>query len=232
MGATEAATASLPGALVRAPSPDAAQALRRLALVASRALVEASAFARLLDRLPTHGDRLAAVRGCGGARAQRAIFESCAGSARAHIEDVVPRRLGALRPVNYVGKNSLAAFTNFQKRFCRPPAVDGGAAADTLWGYNHNWRPEMWVIGPGYYTAYDSDDALGGVAVDYRVLPTGKPPDLWPRVRRNDRLPPALVWDGMVDYLRRVSEHVFIGVAERHGVRTHNYFLLCRETES
>ena len=34
----------------------------------------------------------------------------------------------------------------------------------------------------------------------------------------------------MIDYLRRVSDHVTIGRAFRKGKWTENYFLLCRES--
>jgi hypothetical protein len=33
----------------------------------------------------------------------------------------------------------------------------------------------------------------------------------------------------MVDYLRRVSQHVMIGRATRYGAELPNYFLLCRD---
>jgi YVTN family beta-propeller protein len=41
------------------------------------------------------------------------------------IAEMVPRDVGALKPVIFHGKNSLAAFTRFQKRFCRPENGDG-----------------------------------------------------------------------------------------------------------
>src|SRR5215472_12266082 len=36
------------------------------------------------------------------------------------IDELVPRTFGPLEPVIFHGKNSLPAFTIFQKRFCRP----------------------------------------------------------------------------------------------------------------
>jgi hypothetical protein len=34
----------------------------------------------------------------------------------------------------------------------------------------------------------------------------------------------------MIDYMRRVSQHVFIGAATRNGKELGNYFILCRES--
>jgi hypothetical protein len=142
------------------------------------------------------------------------------------IEELVPRALGPLRPVIFHGKNSLPAFTRFQKRFCRPAA---GAERDELWGYNY--QPTKWLVpltGPGYFVAYDARDGLGGVAVDYTRIPPGKPAE-WPEIVDNSFRLSRFIYNGTIDYLRRISPHLLIGRATRAGKEMPNYFLLCRE---
>ena len=142
------------------------------------------------------------------------------------IDDMVPRSVGPLVPVIFHGKNSLAAFTRFQKRFCRP--AEGGAS-DELWGYNY--QPTRWLApltGPGYFVAYDSSSPLGSVAVDYRQIPSGRPAE-WPEIHDNRYRLSRFIYNGMVDYLRRISEHLLIGRATRGEKQLPNYFLLCRE---
>ncbi len=53
------------------------------------------------------------------ARGQARLWQATEGR-RVTIEEMVPRDLGPLVPVIFHGKNSLPAFTRFQKRFCRP----------------------------------------------------------------------------------------------------------------
>lgn len=139
------------------------------------------------------------------------------------IEEMVPQDLGVLRPVIFHGKNSLPLFTHFQKRFCRS---DDGRE---LWGYNY--QPTTWLApltGPGYFVAYDAPDGPGSVAVDYTRIPTGKPSE-WPEVHDNTYRLSRFIYNGMIDYLRRVSEHLLIGRATKDGKHMPNYFLLCRE---
>ncbi len=161
------------------------------------------------------------------ARGQARLWQATAGR-RVTIEEMVPRDLGPLVPVIFHGKNSLPAFTRFQKRFCRP--ADG--ARDELWGYNH--QPTTWLApltGPGYFIAADSRDPLGGVAVDYRRIPTARP-EGWPEPIDNHRRLSRFIYDGLVDYLRPVSRHLLIGRATRGDKALPNYFLLCREDPS
>jgi hypothetical protein len=157
-------------------------------------------------------------------KAQEKLWHAAAGG-RVTIEEMVPRDLGPLRPVIFHGKNSLPAFTIFQKRFCRPAA---GVERDELWGYNY--QPVKWLApltGPGYFVAYDSN-GLGGVAVDYTRIPTGKPAE-WPEIHDNTYRLSRFIYNGTIDYLRRVSQHLLIGRATRAGKEMPNWFLLCRE---
>ena len=143
------------------------------------------------------------------------------------IAEMVPPDLGPLQPIIFHGKNSLPMFTNFQKRFCR--ANEG---SDELWGYNY--QPVQWLApltGPGYFVAYDSAEGPGGVAVDYTRVPTAKPGE-WPDIHDNTYRLSRFIYNGMIDYLRRVSDHLLIGRATKAGKDLPNYFLLCREDPS
>ncbi len=191
---------------------------RLRALVASPTS-EAGAVGELLNGCRTHAQRMEAVTAMGGPALQKRLWDVAASAAPVTLADVVPPDEKPLREIIYHGKNSLPAFSLFQKRFCRPP--DGG---DTLWGYNH--QQLAWLTGPGYFVVHrDGDDAA---AIDYRLVPDRQPPG-WPAVLPNDRGVSRFVYKDMVDFLRRLSRHVFIGRATRRGKDLGNYFLLCRE---
>jgi len=175
------------------------------------------AISAFLDGL-AHAERVEAIRALGGARLQARLYEAVADAPCVTLTDLVPPDAPPLREVIFEGKNSLPAFTLFQKRFCRPSTGRG-----ELWGYNH--QALAWLTGPGYFVVHDDRD---GAAIDYREVPPGHPPT-WPEVRPNHRGFSRFVYHDMVDYLRRVSADVFIGRAHRGGKPRSNYFLLCRE---
>lgn len=161
-------------------------------------------------------------------RSQARLWDAAA-EGPVKIAEMVPVELGPLRPVIFHGKNSLPAFTRFQKRFCRPSARD---QRDELWGYNY--QPVGWLApltGPGYFVAYDVANAPGGVAIDYTRIPEGKPAE-WPEIHDNRYRLSRFIYNGTIDYLRRVSEHLLIGRATRAGKDMPNWFLLCREDPS
>jgi hypothetical protein len=192
----------------------------RLRELLDRPATTGDEIAAFLDGLPA-ADRLTAIRACGGTPPQRRLWELAAGAPRVTVDEVVPRDLPPLREVVYHGKNSLPAFTLFQKRFCRP-SPDAGP--DTLWGYNHT--NIAWLVGPGYFVYHPVE---GGVsAIDYREVPPAHPPG-WPEIKPNNRGASFFVYRDMVDHLRRVSRQVLIGSASRHGKDLGSYFLLCRE---
>ncbi len=176
--------------------------------------------AEQLDRM-SHGERLEAIRSLGGARAQARLWEAAAAAPAVTLDDLVPPDLPPLREVIWQGKNSLPAFTLFQKRFCRPAP---GTTSAQLWGYNHT--AIAWLVGPGYFVVHREGDAPA--AIDYRLVPPSQPAG-WPAVKPNDTGASYFVYRDMVDYLRRVSRHVLIGRATRYGKELPNYFVLCRE---
>ena len=197
-------------------APTATQHATSLADLLQAERLDRTGIAAYLDALPP-GERLDAIRSLAGPARQRRLWTAVADAPRVTLDDLVPADTAPLREVVFEGKNSLPAFTLFQKRFCRPPT-----GSDELWGYNH--QSLGWLTGPGYFVVHDD---RAGAAIDYREVPPGKPP-AWPEIKSNACGVSRLVYGGMVDYLRRVSRDVFIGAATRNGKELGNYFVLCR----
>jgi hypothetical protein len=202
----------------RVPSGAAAEFQERL----RRDPLKPAEIADFLDRL-SPDERVAAVRATGRS-AQRRLYAAVAGHEAVRLADLVPPGRRALETVRHFGRNTLPAFTAFEKRFCRPPDEDP-AAPTALWGFNAAALQPL--IGPGYYVAYE-DVPHGEVLIDYTRVPPVAPPG-WPALRRNERGLSRFVYGYMVDRLRRVSEHVTIGSAARRGRELGSWFLLCRE---
>ena len=181
---------------------------------------DAAKVREFLDRLD-HTGRMTAVTSLQGTSLQAKLYDMAKSAPPVTLAELVPADLPALREVIWHGKNSLPVFTHFQKRFCRPK---GDRGQQELWGYNH--QTMAWATGPGYFVCHQ--DGSYPAAIDYRVVPPEAPPG-WPEVKRNDQGLSRLVYNGMVDYLRRVSTHVLIGRAHKGGKEMPNYFLLCRE---
>ena len=177
------------------------------------------AIAAFLDGL-SYAGRVEAISALQGPWLQRRLYEAVKDTPRVTLDDLVPAGTPPLTEVIYEGKNSLPAFTRFQKRFCRPP---GAAGATELWGYNN--QTLAWLTGPGYFVVHDS---TRGAGIDYREVPT-EHPDGWPEIHGNDRGISRLVYGDMIDYMRRVSRDVFIGSAFRNGKERGNFFVLCRK---
>jgi len=178
--------------------------------------------AALLDGL-SHDARVAWVRSVGRAD-QRRLWEAAAGFLPLPLADLVPPGRRDDETVRHFGKNTLPAFTHFEKRFCRPAGQDPRSPS-RLHGFN--FQAMAWLTGPGYYVAY-ADPARPEVLIDYRELPPAPPPG-WPPLRRNETGAARFVYGFMVDRLRRVSEHVTIGSAARNGKDLGSWFLLTRE---
>jgi hypothetical protein len=186
----------------------------------------------VLDELG-HTGRLATVRGWDGDTMAR-LYEALKGYMPVTLDYFVPPQLPPLTEVIHHGKNSLPAFTHFQKRFCKPAAGDPGEGK-TLWGYNHNGAFVTWFSGAGYYVAHDWE--AGEIAVDYTLIPPSKPAS-WPdAVETNARgVGPRAVYGNMVDIMRGLSKNVSIGRARRckggdpaASDWMDAWFVLCRE---
>ncbi|HYC01076.1 MAG TPA: hypothetical protein VEC57_18215 [Candidatus Limnocylindrales bacterium] len=192
-------------ALLSRPSPDLAE------------------IAAHLDSLAL-ADRIAAVRELQGSKLQGALWKAAASAQPVSVDDMVPPDYPRQRAVIFHGKNSLPAFTDFEKICFRPSDADAGNVA---WGYNETKiRP---VIGPGYYVLHDtSGNTLGGAAFDYTQVPRRGLPS-WPPVKRNDAGITQFVYGNMIDYMRRVAGDVFIGSAVKGGKEMGSYFVVVRE---
>lgn len=184
--------------------------------------IDPTGVARLLDGL-SHPQRVQAIRSLGRSK-QRRLYAAVDGFLPLRLVDLVPPTVADFETVRHFGRNTLPAFTHFEKRFCRPLGGDG-AAPELLYGFN--FQRLSGLTGPGYFLARS---ARGGteVEVDYNALPPAHPGD-WPVIKPNDRGLSRFVYGFMVDTLRRVSEHVSIGSAARRGRDMGSWFMLCRD---
>ena len=183
-----------------------------------------TALARFLDEC-SHEERVQVIRSLGRSQ-QRSLWEAVDGFAPVRLSELVPASTPELSQVRHYGKNTLPAFTHFEKRFCRLPGVDA-ENPDRLAGFNFQTMAP--VTGPGYFVALPSPDR-DEVLVDYRVLPEAHPAD-WPQVRSNEKGLSRYVYGFMVDTLRRVSQHVTVGSAARKGKDMGSWFVLCQEPQ-
>lgn len=177
-----------------------------------------------LDGL-SHDDRVTAIRGLRRGDQSR-LYEAVDGFASVTLSDLVPPSCAAQQTVRHYGKNTLPAFTHFEKRFCRPEGEDASTPAEL---YGFNFQTMSMVTGPGYFVAVPNPErADREVWVDYRRVPPTHP-DGWPEIKVNDRGLAQFVYGYMIDTLRRVSEHVTIGSAARKGKDMGSWFALSRE---
>ena len=186
------------------------------------ATVKPIEIARTLDDM-THAERVRAIRAAGRAE-QKRLYAAVQGFRRLTLTDAVPAATPAMTQVRHHGKNTLPAFTHFEKRFVRPADADPNAPA-VLWGYNEG--SARWITGPGYFVLRPDTDR-GELLVDYYQVPPQHPAG-WPEIRPNDRGLGQFVYGFMIDTVRGVSQHVTIGSAARKGKDMGSWFLLCRE---
>jgi hypothetical protein len=184
--------------------------------------------AEVLDGLG-HVGRVDTIRHWSG-NVQARLFEAAKGFKPLTMDDFVPSSIEPMVEVIHHGKNSLPAFTHFEKRFCKPkPAAEGAEAPKEIWGYNEGFtRP---FTGPGYFVLHEPegrDDSAGELDIDYRRTPPSKP-ESWPTILSNKARLGIFVWNGMVDVMRGISSHVTIGRAIRGGRYVDAWFVLCRE---
>ncbi len=187
--------------------------------------VDIERLAEVLDGLG-HPGRLDTIRGWNHAH-QEQLYEAAQGFKPLTLSHFVPDDVEPMTEVIHWGKNSLPAFTHFQKRFCKPKDTEG-----QLWGYNDNREGHhQFATGPGYFIVHAperSDASEGEIDIDYRKLPPGKP-DAWPAIKPNEAGISRFIYAGMVDVMRGISQHVSIGRAFKGGAFMDAYFVLCRE---
>jgi hypothetical protein len=184
--------------------------------------VSTPAIAALLDGLD-HPDRVAATRSL-GRREQARLYRAVDGFLPLRLTDMVPPKHPDWVEVRHHGRNTLPAFTLFEKRFCRPRGADPEQPG-VLYGFNFQALSPL--TGPGYFLGVEAE-RRPEVLVDYNRVPDAHP-DGWPAIRRNEQGLSSFVYGFMIDTLRRVSEHVTIGSAARRGRDIGSWFVLCRE---
>lgn len=127
---------------------------------------------------------------------------------------------GEKKTVEWLGKNSLPAFSHFSKRFTR------SAESGRLTG--HNTGSMQWLVGPGYFTAVARPTAPAEFLFDYTQLPPEAPTG-WPELKPNEAGLSRLVFYDMHDYFRPVGRHLGIGGAyNSKGKFKGQYFALAR----
>jgi hypothetical protein len=179
-----------------------------------RAEITQAQLAAHLDALDTD-ERVRQCRDLGKAQ-QKRLWEVCADAAAFTLEDLIPS--SATGEVRWAGKNSLALFTHFEKRFARQ---DGSVI-----GYNFN--PGIaWFTGPGYFTTVQAPERPREILFDYTRTPSTGPSG-WPAPKANTGGTAKLVYGNMHDFCRRVSATTIIGAATRLGKPIDAYFVLTR----
>ena len=125
-------------------------------------------------------------------------------------EDLVGEKATA----TFAGRNSLALFSRFEKRFARHEGAVVG----------YNVHALGWLTGPGYFTV---TTAPAGLLFDYNRVPDVGP-DGWPRVTNNSKGFAKPVYGGLLDDVIWVARHVLLGSARRGDVPLDSYFILAR----
>lgn len=137
----------------------------------------------------------------------KALYDAAAGNPPATLDEFVPPSSKGTTLI-YEGRNSLAMFTRFQKRFLR-------TESGVIVGYNH--QTMMWFTGPGYFV-FQAADGKPPVPdepyIDYITEPH-EIPEGWPAYKPNDSGMSKAVYWNMHDYMRRVADGVYVGKAYR-----------------
>lgn len=167
-----------------------------------------------LDALAAN-ERLEQVLAVTGSRVGK-LYEAVAGGPPITVSELFPRDASEGKTVILEGRNSLPAFSRFQKRFSR--------RGDVVVGYNH--QSMSFVTGPGFFVTTDGDATHPGeVLFDYTLEPPFVP-DGWPTYRPNGAGMSSLVYEHMKDYCRRVARGVIVGAAFKRGRAENAFFTL------
>jgi len=168
-----------------------------------------------LDSLDSDG-RIKECRELSG-RLQKKLWQVCAGAPAFTLDNLIPSSLPEGEQVIWAGKNSLAAFTHFEKRFARQ--------AGQVVGYN--FQSLSFVTGPGYFTVVESPKVPTELLFDYTTVPSTSPAG-WPKLKPNSAGLSRFVYKDLHDFCRRVASDVIIGSATRLGKDMNSYFVLAR----
>ena len=177
----------------------------------------ARAIAAHLDSLAPYS-RVQEVTSLGGGLVGK-LYDAVAGNEPLTLEDFVPA--GEKGTVIFEGKNSLPAFTHFQKRFAR--------VGDVVIGYNH--QTMSFATGPGYFVvrnATPGESHPDELFFDYTTEPPRGWPSDWPAYKPNTAGLSRAVYANMKDFCRRVANGVLVGKAFKSGISQGAYFTLTR----
>jgi hypothetical protein len=205
--------AAAPDAAPAAPDATAAPTELRSMLQAN---ADSTEIARHLDALDP-AERLRQVLAVKG-KWVHALYERVADVPPLSLDELVPPATTGTTLI-YEGRNSLAMFTRFQKRFFR---TKSGAVV----GYNH--QSMAWATGPGYFVvqpADGKDPVPNELYIDYITEPA-EIPEGWPPFKPNSRGLSKAVYYNTHDYMRRVATGVFVGKAYRLTEDIHACFSL------
>lgn len=179
---------------------------------------------RHLDSL-SPGERVDQVLAVRGGNIKR-LYDALKGAPAMTLDELVPR--GERGTVIFEGRNSLPAFSRFQKRFCRVGSP--GSSEDVIVGYNH--QAMAFATGPGYFVVRppeESGEYAGEILLDYTEAPPAEP-DAWPAFRPNDAGLSRAVFMHLQDFCRRGGRGVLVGKATKKGVDQNAYFSLVSAT--
>ena len=109
------------------------EAARELSGLLADTPVPVQRVADLLDGL-AHEERVFVIRSLGRPQ-QRALYAAVDGFRPVRLVDMVTPDTEDFVPVRHCGRNTLPAFTHFEKRFCRPRGADREKPGE-LYGFN------------------------------------------------------------------------------------------------
>jgi hypothetical protein len=136
------------------------------------------------------------------------------------VAEVIPPTRPPFEPLIYKGKNSLPAFSLFEKHVYLD---DQGRA------FGCNVQSFSPLTGPGYFAVVPHPDRPDELIFDYSVLPD-RAPHGWPAIVSNSRALSYFVFHKLRDEMRQVSRSVLIGKATRNGRDMGQYFALVLES--
>ncbi|MEQ9318157.1 MAG: hypothetical protein RIF41_03320 [Polyangiaceae bacterium] len=148
------------------------------------------------------------------------LYRAVVGGRQTTVEDFLPADVPEDTTVIFEGRNSLPAFSRFQKRFARM----GGQVV----GYNH--QTMAFATGPGFFVVREGSltaDVANEAYFDYTTAPAAVPTG-WPDFKPNDAGLSNLVYRGMKDYMREVATNVYVGEAYKGGRSQKQFFILTR----
>jgi hypothetical protein len=147
--------------------------------------------------------------------------EGRGGQPRVTVDDLVPSNREPLRPSSFTARTRCPRSRSSK----RSAAARARASRSTCSG-DTTRRPSRRSSGPATTssTIRPAPSSAGPRSTTARFRPSGCPSGR--RSIRTAAASRAFVYNRTVDYMRRVSEHVFIGEATREGREMDSYFVI------